>query len=493
MFVHGLDWPTWVFVLALVVSGVVLVFWRVLGLLLVAVVLLAGLDWSLPGWFLVLFWVLWAITLIAQFFWVWARWLAAALVLALVGMLFASVVVARSEASYVADLQQQLNAANAKVDAVASKAGNDLTVAVDNQSKRDNAQDQNISKLQDQVASLDARLGKVEKRVSALETRVGKIEGGITATHSPKDLTTHQTAEAIAKALPDWKGKIKVGEVDWNKNPNDPGTHVFHARITSTQELSSFLNGSSAASKAERQQLKSALRGYPASEYQRALRGEGFVPVQFTENVCYHGNGLLVNGQFVRGGEVCHTAGDIMWVYVASDGKVVIDASVRADCGNIGSTRPPTPKPTTPTSPRSTPPATRSTTPPTSHTTPPTSHTTPPTSTTCTRPPSPGKGWVPSGPCGWKKSQSAFCLLNPQDPSCPQPAAGQDPQHNPGQPTGGSSGAPTTAPALPPSQTVAPGGSSGTVTQPPSTGTPTCDPSLGCGSTHTAPAPTTVG
>jgi hypothetical protein len=90
----------------------------------------------------------------------------------------------------------------------------------------------------------------------------------------------------------------------------------------------------------------------------------------------------------------------------------------------------------------------------------------------------------------FKPPQSKNCMLN-GGPGCPPNQATQPVQHNSGQPTGRTTGAPTSAPPTPSSSTTAPGGSSGTSTGTP-TGTSTCNPAVGCGTTHTSPPPTNI-
>ncbi len=140
---------------------------------------------------------------------------------------------------------------------------------------------------------------------------------------------------------------IAIGdEVDWDANPEERGTSAFTSEtLQSPEDIAEFLNGDSARSEAARQQIEAALQGHP-HELQRALHGQGYIPVQFRVPAAVYGTTYFSNGNVLiasGGREVA--AGDVYWLYTTSAfnghgnfnphaGEIVWDASQRADCGN---------------------------------------------------------------------------------------------------------------------------------------------------------------
>lgn len=250
-----------------------------------------------------------------------------------------------------AEVAKQLQAANDRLDAEV-KTRTEQVQAI---TAKDIEQDERIAALEKRVSTLETQMATAKADIKALQNRLRSVEDGeVTLTGVPLDLTTDQTAQALADALvaAGWQpDQIKVGKVDWSKNPYDVGRETFVDRqIRTQQDLARVLsNPQNAAEKAVRKHIKSALKDLPESERERAMTGQGFVPVQFMEEVCFTGNTFYAGGKAHREGDVCKKAGDIWWVYVGSDGTVHWDASVRADCGNPGVLKPPRPKHPKPT------------------------------------------------------------------------------------------------------------------------------------------------
>jgi len=269
------------------------------------------------------------------------------------------------------EVQRQLDAANkALADRVST-----LETKVTAITAKDIEQDKQIAELQGRVSTLENDMKQVKSDVTALKARLKSVEDGdITVTGSPADLTTDQAAQALADELvaQGWQAdQIKVAKIDWSKDPYDVGRETFVSRTIRNQEnlgrvLAQPKNG---AERAVQAHILKSLEGMPESERQRALSGEGFVPVQFLDESCFNGN-TFYNASTKRAererGDVCKQAGDVWWIYVDSGGKVQWDTAVRADCGNPGLTRPPRPKHPKPTpSPTPTPSSSTSTPSPT--------------------------------------------------------------------------------------------------------------------------------
>ncbi len=120
---------------------------------------------------------------------------------------------------------------------------------------------------------------------------------------------------------------------NFQDNPAERGSSSFSsAPLDSHEALVDFLNEDNSQASAVRASLRESL---DESDYRRALRGEGYVPVQMTVDAQYEGNSYWDGTRsvfFTTPREV--KAGDIVWVYVGEDGEVVQSANVRADCAN---------------------------------------------------------------------------------------------------------------------------------------------------------------
>ncbi len=268
-----------------------------------------------------------------------------------------------------ADLKAQFDAAEATRNSTLAE----LTKRVEAISAKDIEQDEAIAELRGEISKLREESDQLKSSIGSLTSRLVSLENGdITVTAVPLALTNDEAAEILAKALVEqgWQaGEIRVADIDWSKNPYDNGPETFVGRtIRTQQDLGRVLaNPKNGSERAVRKHILKSLMGMPESERQRALTGEGFIPVQFMKESCFDGNTFYNSGTGEAQREVgsrCKDAGDVWWVYVGTDGKIYWDTSVRADCGNPGLTRPPRPKhpkpkPTpTPTIPTTAPPTT---------------------------------------------------------------------------------------------------------------------------------------
>ena len=223
----------------------------------------------------------------------------------------------------------------------------------------------------------------------------------------------HNIDQVLAKGgvTPD---EVKIGsQVDFSLDPNVRGTAAMTVKTLKTRtQVSNFLNGKFEGSadlhrRAELNRIKVAeslvnLKG----ELPRALNGTGYIPIQFTVGVQYFGLSYFTHDQvMIEHGARQVGPNDLLWVFVTCDGKVVLGASIRADCVNGHVTKIVVVL-------MSTPPAPPVSTPPSHHQPPPT--TLPTTPTTCVetgRPPV-------QGVCGKHDSQSP--VYNKKVPNTPK-------------------------------------------------------------------------
>ena len=258
------------------------------------------------------------------------------------------------------------------------------------------------------VGDLKTRVGKLEKRVGIIE----KADAKSTVIKSPGGVTDTQASKALGDELaaagwgPD---DVRVNNVDETIHTAQAGTYRFSDRLRTKARLVDYLNGKSAAATANRQKVLSSV---PATERARLLSGQGYYNVQFTKSSCLSGNTYYMNGEVRTVDSICHKKGDIVWVYVGSNGKVYWGATVRDDCGNGHLNSAPTPNTPTPTKPTPTPTTPTPTKPTPTKPTP----TTPTPTTPPTTPPTPTPTPTPPG------CQKKECQTPPPPPTHHTPA-----------------------------------------------------------------------
>ncbi|MEX0748466.1 MAG: DNA-binding protein [Candidatus Saccharimonadales bacterium] len=122
---------------------------------------------------------------------------------------------------------------------------------------------------------------------------------------------------------------------DFIDDPTERGDTSFSEKPISTHaELVEFLNSDSPEASAARAALRDSLS---EADYQRALRGEGYLLTQVTVPAQYEANTYY---RYKDGSAVFITtprkvqAGDLLWVYTNTQGEVVESGNIRADCGN---------------------------------------------------------------------------------------------------------------------------------------------------------------
>lgn len=158
------------------------------------------------------------------------------------------------------------------------------------------------------------------------------------------ELQTQNFLKDIEEKFPDMKigEDLLLGEaVDHTKNPKEAGPGAFSKEVlTSQDDISGFLtedNKSERAIKAQ-ERVFGALKDRPDAqeEIARAKSGEAYFPVQITKKAKIYGT-TFVNSkgevqQMKTGRSV--EAGDVMWLFVDTEGHIIPGASLRADCDN---------------------------------------------------------------------------------------------------------------------------------------------------------------
>lgn len=155
------------------------------------------------------------------------------------------------------------------------------------------------------------------------------------------------------------KDKVVVGGNVVTDAPVERGNAVFSAKSLKSQaDIKEFLNGTSEQSKAARERVTKAItdsvrKDKPSftdeqvkTEVARALDGTGYFPVQVTVaseilGTTYYKDGKVLTADGWR------TVGpnDIFWMFMTTYQKIVVPATIRADCGNpeLTTVRPVTP------------------------------------------------------------------------------------------------------------------------------------------------------
>lgn len=128
------------------------------------------------------------------------------------------------------------------------------------------------------------------------------------------------------------------------------GVNSFSLKtLTTPKEVGMFLRSNTVKGRQARDRVVKAIKaaGYGQSEIDRALNGDGYFPVQMAVPSQILGTSYSVGGKtYVAADWRTVPAGDILWLFMTKDYKIVFGAAVRADCGNpnVIIVRPITPK-----------------------------------------------------------------------------------------------------------------------------------------------------
>lgn len=218
------------------------------------------------------------------------------------------------------------------------------------------AERQGKTTVPDNPAAFNAELQGLQDKPEKLETAtklVNTLIGFTTAAKEGKPVAnggssvdTAAIAAQIYGQFPDVTQKdVNVGSqgdhpVDWALNTQEErGSGSFATRtIKTAPEVGAYLNEDTDESKTAKAYVAKAITdaGYDDSEVNRALTGEGYFPVQLKDASQVLGTTYFKDGKVLVAGQWRQAApGDVYWLFLASDGRLVAGALVRADCGNM--------------------------------------------------------------------------------------------------------------------------------------------------------------
>ena len=175
-------------------------------------------------------------------------------------------------------------------------------------------------------------------------------------------MDTAATAAQLRGLLEDTKAAdVNIGSngdhpVDWALNAQEErGAGSFSKRtLKSADEVGAFLREDTPESRALRDAATTAIKakGYGDSEVERALSGAGYIPIQMKDASQVLGTTYFQDGKVLEAGSWRQaSAGDVYWLYFTSDGRLIPEALVRADCGNINANKIRPVRPDTPPAP----------------------------------------------------------------------------------------------------------------------------------------------
>ncbi|MNH49912.1 hypothetical protein D3C73_15070 [compost metagenome] len=126
-------------------------------------------------------------------------------------------------------------------------------------------------------------------------------------------------------------------KVDTGGAPFYNGNNITY--LDSTDAIAKWLASGTPEANTAKERVTSAIKaaGKDDKEVNRALTGAGYIPVQLKGESQIMGGSYFVDGKFhIEDSWRQSQAGDIYWLYITADGMLVSDATLRADCGNVG-------------------------------------------------------------------------------------------------------------------------------------------------------------
>jgi hypothetical protein len=167
----------------------------------------------------------------------------------------------------------------------------------------------------------------------------------VVAQDLPKDTKPTVNSDDVANQMGDvfvgyHEGEVVAGSnnVSFDQAPEERGTAAFSQRTLKTQqEVGAFLNEDTDLSRAAKQRVVDAIHAanYGEDEVARALDGTGYFPVQVKVASQILGTTYFHDGQVLEMGEWRQVGeNDVFWMFLTSDGKLIKEAAIRADCAN---------------------------------------------------------------------------------------------------------------------------------------------------------------
>lgn len=161
---------------------------------------------------------------------------------------------------------------------------------------------------------------------------------------------TVSTADQVKAAFPGvTQGDVNIGShnVDFAANQNPAGgngsfTDAGDEQFESTQEIAAFFASGTPKAKTGFASIEKSIRGagYGDDEVARAKDGTGYIPIQFKDASQVLGTSYFKDGQVLILGKWRQAkAGDIYWLFLTKDGKLILGATLRGKCYNPGITQ----------------------------------------------------------------------------------------------------------------------------------------------------------
>ena len=167
-------------------------------------------------------------------------------------------------------------------------------------------------------------------------------------------------------------GSSGPNPVDHNAHtPETGGAPFYHGNnvtyLDSPEAIAKWFASGTPEANAAKERVIAAIKaaGRGDDEIQRAITGAGYAPLQMVGKSQIMGTTYYVDGQVHTVDQWRESlAGDMYWLFVTADGHLIGDATLRADCGNIGAKKIRPVRPDTPPAPSVTQPPGEETCPP---------------------------------------------------------------------------------------------------------------------------------
>lgn len=211
-----------------------------------------------------------------------------------------------------------------------------------NKAKAEHLPNQKDAKLA--VKKTKTKLSKAKKRAAtcAKQAKAAAKKKAQKAAAKTENITVDPTSLSSL-----FTGEVHPDEVAFgndaqpllNGAPEERGAAAFTQKtLKSPAEVSAWLNSpGDVRATATKDRVVKAIHdaGYGDDQVQRALNGQGWFLMVIKPESQVLGTTYFVDGQAVDSVNWRQTGvNDAYWLFVASDGKVIAGASVRADCGN---------------------------------------------------------------------------------------------------------------------------------------------------------------
>jgi hypothetical protein len=227
---------------------------------------------------------------------------------------------------------------NANLLAVCKTTGKDVFGTIPDTSKGD-------VKVGTSPANIAATLDKTnDLNTATFQVKLLKVAKSITESGLPSDRMA--LADQLRALLPNANQQdVRVGTSGSNPvaladNQNKVGgSNDFHDtdQFKSTQEIAAFFASGTPKANAAKESVTKAIKdaGLSDAEVTRAMNGSGYIPIQMKDASQILGTSYFKDGKALVLGQWRQSLpGDIYWLFVSTDGKLVPGATLRGKCAN---------------------------------------------------------------------------------------------------------------------------------------------------------------